>query len=202
MREYEMEIDSLRANVSNARRVVILKQKGADCYVPIWIGTNEAEAIALKLHNCKIARPLTHDLLCEAIEKLGGSVSRVVITKIQDETVYAVLVIKLDEEEVTIDSRPSDAIAIAVRSTAPIYAVEDVVKNMGENFISKDDDENSRAFETNVSATPIKRNKKRTHEEHVIYPLGKEELRKLSAFSEFMESLDIKSRLENESPAD
>ena len=192
MREYEMEIDSLRANVSNARRVVILKQKDADCYIPIWIGTNEAEAIALKLHDLPVARPLTHDLLCDTIERLGGVVSRTVITKIEDETVYAAVVVERDGKEILIDSRPSDAIAIAVRTSAPIYALEDIVKNMGENLSDKDEGDKDHLFKANPasSAKSTQRTRPLSGQEYRFYPLGKEERLKLSAFSDFIDSLE------------
>lgn len=205
MREYEMEIDSLRANVSNARRVVILKQKDADCYIPIWIGTNEAEAIALKLHEFQIARPLTHDLLCEAIERLGGVVSRVVITKIEDETVYAAVVVEQNGKEILIDARPSDAIALAVRTSAPIYALEDIVKNMGENLSDKEEEGKDHLFKANSASTTKSTNRTRPRsgqESHRFYPLGKEERLKLSAFSDFIDSLEGKLPKGGDTPAE
>jgi len=199
MRKYEMEIDSLRANISSARRVVILKRKDADCYVPIWIGTTEAEAIARKLHDYTSPRPATHDLLCAVVDKLGGDVVQALLTNVRDETVYALLVLEVDGELIEIDARPSDAIAIAVRTEAPIYACEELLETMGENFIGDDpEDESPRAKKDSISKADGG-GKKARRKDVAFFPLGKEERRRLSAFSDFMASLE--SDGEKESPA-
>lgn len=108
--------------------------------LPIWVGMFEAQAILFKLQNLFFPRPLTHDLLKNVIESLSGKVEYVIITKIQDNTYYAEIHIIKNNTKVVVDSRPSDAIALAVRLDAPIYVAEDVMMNAGvekEEFIKE-----------------------------------------------------------------
>ena len=107
----EVVIDSIRVSLMNYQRVVILKEKSIDMYLPIWIGPSEADSIAVKLQDVDVPRPLTHDLLNLTITKMGGEVSHIVVSDLSNDTFYAKIVIKLEEKEVEIDSRPSDAIA-------------------------------------------------------------------------------------------
>ena len=116
----EMKIDSIRVSLMNYQRVVILKEKGANRYLPIWIGPAEADAIAVKLQNVQLARPLTHDLLQSVIAALGASVNFVVVSELQNDTFYAKLSLNVDGMRVEVDSRPSDALALAVRVGVPI----------------------------------------------------------------------------------
>jgi hypothetical protein len=127
----EMVIDSIRVSMVNSQRVVILREKEDNRILPIWIGPAEADAIAVKLGNIPIARPLTHDLLKSLIESLGASVNYVVVNDLQNDTFYAKILLNVDGTEVEIDSRPSDAIALAVRAGAPIYTEEIVLDKAG-----------------------------------------------------------------------
>ncbi len=128
----EMAIDSIRASMVNDRlRAAILKEKDADRYLPIWIGPPEADAILLKLQNIELSRPLTHDLLQSVISALGASVDYVVVSDLQNDTFFAKLYINLGKEQIEIDSRPSDALALAVRVGAPIYADSEVLNKAG-----------------------------------------------------------------------
>lgn len=112
----EMVIDSIRVSLMNYQRVVILKQRGADRYLPIWIGSPEADAIAVKLQDVSVPRPLTHDLLGSIISTLGASVEHVLVSDLANDTFFAKLVLALQGGDKTeVDCRPSDAIAIAVR---------------------------------------------------------------------------------------
>ncbi len=111
----EMQIDSIRLSLMNYQRVVILKEKSSDRYLPIWIGPAEAESIAVKLQDVATPRPLTHDLLKRVITSLGGEVSRIVVSDLMDDTFYAKVHIELNGDTYEIDCRPSDAIALAVR---------------------------------------------------------------------------------------
>lgn len=112
----EMLIDSIRVSLMNYQRVVILKERHADRYLPIWIGSPEAEAIAVKLQDVSVPRPLTHDLLGSVISTLGAVVERVVVSDLSNDTFFAKLVLTLPDGSTTeVDSRPSDAIAVAVR---------------------------------------------------------------------------------------
>ena len=124
----EMSIDSIRVSLMNYQRVVILKVKDTDRYLPIWIGANEADAIALKLQDMSVPRPLTHDLLGSVITSLGAQVNYIIVSDLNDDTFYAKIVLEYEGGQVEIDSRPSDAIALAVRADAPIYAEETVIE--------------------------------------------------------------------------
>ena len=112
----EMHIDSIRVSLMNYQRVVVLKERQAERYLPIWIGSPEADAITVRLQSIQTPRPLTHDLLGSVIATLGASVQRVVVTDLANDTFYAKLVLSMpDGAELEVDCRPSDAIAMAVR---------------------------------------------------------------------------------------
>ena len=118
----ELTIESIRLSMMNYQRVVILREKDADRYLPIWIGAAEAEAIAVRLQDVTVARPLTHDLIRNLIEQLGGRVVYILVNDISNDTFFARIVLDVHGETMEIDSRPSDAIALAVRVEAPIFA--------------------------------------------------------------------------------
>jgi len=124
----EMVIESVRVHMLSNRHVVILKDGADDRYLPIWIGAWEASAIAMRLQGLAAERPLTHDLFVSAIDLVGVRVARIVISELSDETYHARLILEQDGVEVEVDARPSDALAIAVRSEAPIYADEAVLE--------------------------------------------------------------------------
>ena len=112
----EMVIDSIRVSLMNYQRVVILKERQADRYLPIWIGSPEADAIAVRLQDVTVPRPLTHDLLGVVMGELGAALDHIVVSDLQNDTFYAKLVLALkDGTSKSIDCRPSDAIALAVR---------------------------------------------------------------------------------------
>ncbi len=127
----EMAIDSIRMSLMNYQRVVILKEKEAERYLPIWIGPAEADSIAVKLQDVSVPRPLTHDLLWNVIGTLRATVSSIIVSDLISDTFYAKIILGVDGEFVEIDSRPSDAIALAVRAKAPIYADELVLDKAG-----------------------------------------------------------------------
>ena len=133
----EMVVDSIRVSLMNYQRVVILKEKETSRYLPIWIGAAEADAIAVKLQGSSVARPLTHDLMQSVIDALGGKVNSIIVSDLQKDVFFAKIVINRDGEQVEIDSRPSDAIALAVRAQVPIYAEEDVL-NRGGVWLDKE----------------------------------------------------------------
>ena len=133
----EMVVDSIRVSLMNYQRVVILKEKETSRYLPIWIGAAEADAIAVKLQGTSVPRPLTHDLMQSVIDALGGKVNSIVVSDLQKDVFFAKIVLNRDGEQVEIDSRPSDAIALAVRVQVPIYAEEDVL-NRGGVWLDKD----------------------------------------------------------------
>ncbi len=126
----ECQIDSVRVSLTNQDRIIVLKAKNNDRYVPIWIGLFEAESITIALQNIAVARPLTHDLILSVLQQLGGRLLRVEITGLVSETYYANLVIETDKT-MFIDCRPSDALALVVRTGAPIFVDEEILDEVG-----------------------------------------------------------------------
>ncbi|NPV40487.1 MAG: bifunctional nuclease family protein [Anaerolineae bacterium] len=123
----EVKIDSLRVSLTNQQRIVVLKQVDADRFLPIWIGPYEAEAITIALQEIEVSRPQTHDLLNSMIGQLGGRLTRVEISALKDDIFFGTLVIEKDGKEIEVDSRPSDAIAVAVRAHVPILVSSKVM---------------------------------------------------------------------------
>ena len=130
----EVFVESIRVNMTNYKRVVMLKEKTAQRYLPIWIGHFEADAIAIPMQNVPVSRPLTHDLLGSVIAALGGKVTQVIINELADETFYAKLIVDADGRHVEVDSRPSDAIALAIRAKVPIFVEDAVLDQAGMVF--------------------------------------------------------------------
>lgn len=123
----EVTIDSIRVSLMSHHRIVVLKEQEGERLLPIWIGPFEADAITIQLQGMDAARPLTHDLLKSVIETLGAEVMHIIVTGLENTTFYAQIVLDIDGDTIEIDSRPSDAIALAVRVNAPIYVAEDVM---------------------------------------------------------------------------
>lgn len=122
----EVTIDSIRVSLMSQHRIVILKDVASDRYLPIWIGPCEADAITVELQEVEVSRPLTHDLLKSVVSEMGAEVVQIVINDLRNDVFYARIVVELNGRRLEIDSRPSDAIALAVRVHVPIY-VEDTV---------------------------------------------------------------------------
>ncbi|MEA2085599.1 MAG: bifunctional nuclease family protein [Chloroflexota bacterium] len=163
----EMIIDSIRVSLMNYQRVVILKEKLADRYLPIWIGPAEADAIAVKLQGVTVQRPLTHDLLCSTIDALGATVESIIISDLKNDTFYAKIILNVDGGQMEVDSRPSDALALAVRAEVPIYTEEMVLDKAG---IILDRETGKPVSQEEVSD---------------------EELKGMSAFTDFINTLDL-----------
>lgn len=124
----EMTVESVRVHMLSSRHVVILKDTDRERYLPIWIGPWEASSIAMRLQGLESERPLTHDLFAAALEVLGVNVERVIIAALADETYHARLVLERDGTTFEVDSRPSDALALAVRTGSRIYAAPEVLE--------------------------------------------------------------------------
>lgn len=139
----ESVVESIRVSLVTNQRVVILKELEGDRYLPIWIGPFEAEAIAMELQGVESARPLPYDLLKTIIGDLGGTVRRVLVTAMRDDVYYATIVIEAAGRQVEVDSRPSDALALAVRAKVPIFIDESVLEMSGVHF-GEDDEEPER----------------------------------------------------------
>jgi uncharacterized protein len=131
--------------------IVLLKTVDEDRFLPIWIGHPEAAAILMKLQGASPPRPMTHDLLGEVVSELKAEVVRVTVTELRENTYFAKITIVQDGQEVEIDSRPSDAIALAVRCEAQIFAADDVVDESGIEFQGGDDDEVSLVTASNLA---------------------------------------------------
>ncbi len=127
----EVEVDSIRISLVSQHRIVVLREVDSERQLPIWIGPYEADAITIELQDVEVARPVTHDLLKNIIEELGGKVSHVLIRALVDSVFYASLFIDVNGEMKEIDSRSSDAIALGVRVKAPIFVNEDVMDEVG-----------------------------------------------------------------------
>ncbi|MBP8292391.1 MAG: bifunctional nuclease family protein [Caldilineaceae bacterium] len=127
----EVNIDSIRVSLLSQNRIVVLKEENSERFLPIWIGPFEADAITLQLQGMEAPRPLTHDLLRSVIETLGGEVIHIMISSLERNTYFARIVLDVNGDTVEVDSRPSDAIALAVRVQAPIYVAEEVMEQAG-----------------------------------------------------------------------
>ena len=175
----EMVIDSIRVSLMNYQRVVILKEKESDRYLPIWIGPAEADAIAVKLQDISVPRPLTHDLLRSVIDTLGASISHILVNDLESDTFYAKIFMNVNGENLEIDSRPSDAIALAVRAKVPIYAEEQV---LGKAGILLDKETGKPLLPEDVAGPG---------DEEKSPEVKEEELRRMSAFTDFINELDL-----------
>jgi hypothetical protein len=154
----------------NYQRVVILREKSSDRYLCIWIGPAEADAIAVQLQEVAVARPLTHDLLRSVIDQLGATVSYILVSDLANDTFFARIVLDVNGAAMEIDSRPSDAIALAVRAKVPIFADESVLERAGV-LLDKDGE-----------------TVERVGERQRVDPA---EIERMSAFKDFIESLDL-----------
>lgn len=127
----EVAIDSIRVSLMSQQRIVILREKNAERYLPIWIGIYEAESITIALQEVEVARPLTHDLMKNIFSELNARVLQVEVVALRDDTFYGNIIAEVDGRTLTIDSRPSDALAIAVRTHVPIYVAQSVMDAAG-----------------------------------------------------------------------
>lgn len=156
----EVSIDSIRVSLVSPHRIVVLKDS-EDRFLPIWIGPFEADAITIALQGNQVARPLTHDLMKTFIKEAGGTASHIVVNDLREDTFFARIVMDLNEKHVEVDSRPSDAIALAVRFQIPIYVVTSVMTKA--------------AIRPSASAEDV----------------TEEEVEKLGAFKDLLEDLDL-----------
>lgn len=125
----EATVESIRVSMVTQNRVVILRETGGNRHLPIWIGSYEAEAIALELQGVSPTRPLPYDLMCTMMEELGADLDRVNITDLNHKVYFATLVLVVDDRTIEIDARPSDALALAIRCDARILIDEDVMNS-------------------------------------------------------------------------
>ena len=131
---HEMDIYGVSFDLVGKQPIVLLKTKDGNRYLPIWIGQPEAAAILMKLQGASTPRPMTHDLLTEILSELDARITRITVTELRENTFYAQVTVQLDGTEVEVDSRPSDAIALAIRAEAPIYAADQVIEESAIEF--------------------------------------------------------------------
>ncbi|MFL5870117.1 MAG: bifunctional nuclease family protein [Solirubrobacterales bacterium] len=129
-----MQIYGVSFDMVGKQPIVLLKAVDTNKFLPIWIGHPEAAAILMKLQGAQTPRPMTHDLLNDMLEQLEAKCERVSVTELRDNTFYASITISINGSEIEIDSRPSDAIALAVRCQAPIFAADDVIEESSIEF--------------------------------------------------------------------
>lgn len=134
----EMKVKSLGLDRASNTPVVILQEDGGQRVLPIWIGPGEASAIAMQLADMKFSRPLTHDLIVSVMEGLEGELERIVITQVVDNTYYAELFMRRNGEEISVDARPSDSIAVALRMDAHIYADDSLLDHTSVEVTEED----------------------------------------------------------------
>jgi hypothetical protein len=169
----EVVIDSIRVSLISQQRIVILREVDADRYLPIWIGIYEAEAIALALQDVEVARPLTWDLLKNIFTILDARIIRVEVISLHDDTYYGNIVAEFDGRKIDIDSRPSDAIALAVRAHVPILVSRDILDSVG---VIPEEDMQEGSLETPQAAEA---------------PPGEVNEENLSVFKDFLANLNI-----------
>jgi len=173
----ETVVDSIRVSLVTQHRVVLLKEVHGDRHLPIWIGPFEAEAIAMALQGMTPARPLPYDLLRTVISELGAEIREVAVTDLSQEIFYARIVLTVNGRTIEIDSRPSDAIALAVRAKVPIYVDESVMERAGVRLEAEEESEG----ESEAEPPEIER----VESEEQISEAD------LSIFREVIESLDL-----------
>jgi bifunctional DNase/RNase len=145
----EMVIYGVSFDLVGKQPIVLLKTADGNKFLPIWIGHPEAAAILMKLQSQAPPRPMTHDLVTDMLEQLGAQVTRITVTELRENTFYAQITVQLDGTEIEIDSRPSDAIALAIRAEAPIFAADSVIEESAIEF--EGDEVNEEQLEAEVT---------------------------------------------------
>ncbi len=142
--EIEMTIKGLMIDPITNMPIVILKDKEGDRVLPIWVGVFEANAIALQIENISTPRPMTHDLLRNILSEIEADVQRIVVCELKENTFYAMIYLDREGQTMAVDARPSDAIALALRTKAPIFVEDDVVESAKGLDLSKDKTDSER----------------------------------------------------------
>jgi bifunctional DNase/RNase len=172
----EVVIDSIRVSLMSQQRIVILREENAERYLPIWIGVYEAESITIALQEVEVARPLTHDLIKNVFQQLGARILRVEVVALRDDTFFGSIVIESNGKTLSIDSRPSDALAIAVRAHVPVLVARSVMDTAG--IIPEEDLQEEPTAADEKPATSAQ-------------PEGDVSEDRLSVFQDFLDGLDL-----------
>ena len=179
----EVVIDSIRVSLMSQQRIVILREKNAERYLPIWIGIYEAESITIALQEVEVARPLTHDLVKNIFKELNARILRVEVIALRDDTFYGNIVIDLNGQTLNIDSRPSDAVALAVRAHVPILVAASVMETAG--IIPEED------LQDSEQPAPLARRESTPKEQEEVDE-------RLSVFDDFLTRLDLTEEEDDE----
>lgn len=169
----EVQIDSVRVHLMTPSRLVVLKQVNSERYLPIWVGPYEAEAITVALQEVEMIRPLTHDLLKNVFGAFNARITRIEISKLENDIYYGTIVAEVDGREVSVDSRSSDAIALSVRAHVPILVHPSVMDSAG------------------IIPEPDMPGDSETPEKSEPAPLSKEGVERLTVFENFLGKLDL-----------
>ncbi len=175
----EVVIDSVRVSLTNQQRIVVLREANNERYLPIWIGPYEAEAITIALQEIEVARPQTHDLLKNILTTLNARLVRIEVVSLKEDVFYGNLIVEVDGRTVYIDSRPSDALALAARAHVPILVAKEVMDSAG--VIPEEDLQNQRPPASGTPARPA------SSEEPEIESSSE----RLSVFEDFLQNLDM-----------
>jgi uncharacterized protein len=187
-RMVEVVIDSVRVSLTNQQRIVVLREMNSERYLPIYIGPYEAEAITIALQEIEVARPQTHDLIKNILNSLNTHLLRVEVISLREDVFYGNLVVESNGNILNIDSRPSDALALAVRLHAPILVSHEVLESAG--ILPEHDLQETQSSHPPISRPPA--------------PLEKEGEARLSVFEDFLQNLDLDdlSQDEDDNPED
>jgi uncharacterized protein len=177
-RMVEVAIDSVRVSLTNQQRIVVLREANTERYLPIWIGPYEAEAITIALQEIEVARPQTHDLMKNMLTTLNARLLRIEVVSLKEDVFYGNLVIEVDGRTVLIDSRPSDALALAARAHVPIMVAKEVMDSAG--VIPEEDLQNQRPSAPAPSRQPSSDS-----------PEVESSSERLSVFEDFLQNLDL-----------
>lgn len=179
----EVIIDSVRVSLTNQQRIVLLREESLERYLPIWIGPYEAEAITIALQEIEIARPQTHDLLIQTLDKIHARMIRVEVIALRGDVFYGNLVIESAGKVVHIDARPSDSIALAVRAHVPILVAREIFETAG---ITPEADLQDKIEETETEREPE----------------NLESNERLSVFEDFLQNVDLSDEKDKDVPED
>ena len=171
----EVAVESIRVSLINQSRLVVLREKDSARFLSIWIGAFEADAITIGLQEADVPRPLTHSLVGNIIAQLGARLKHILINDLRGDTFFAELHLETEEGDVKVDARPSDAIAVAVRSQVPLFVSEEVMESAGQEPAPEYELEGGSETEAEAGSEPSK----------------DEEPESLDVFRDFLETLDF-----------
>lgn len=190
----EATIDSIRMSLTSQQRIIVLKDITQERYLPIWIGPYESESISIALQEIEISRPQTHDLIKDAIVELGGSITRIIINELKDDIFYGVVEIVQKNKKIQLDTRPSDALALAVRTHVPIFIAEDIM--LSASIVPVEEEYLSREIDQNENPITAAENNPSDMKEEI-------DPDRLSVFEEYLKNLDMDNDLsDNEERSD